>query len=77
MSPMILIERMVNATRVPQTVPRHNPMAAKRHPEQEVIHKLLIVEDPAGDENKQVMHDGLYSERENAIHAESKLIDVT
>ena len=30
-----------------------------KHPEQEVIHKLLIVEDPAGDENEQVMHDGL------------------
>ena len=48
-----------------------------KQPEQEVIHKLLIVEDPACDENEQVMHDGLYSERENAIHAESKLIDVT
>ena len=35
------------------------------------------MEDPAGDENEQVMHDGLGSERENAIYAESKLIDVT
>jgi hypothetical protein len=48
-----------------------------KHPEQKVIHKWLIVEDPAGEENEQDMHDGLHSERENAIYAESKLIDVT
>jgi hypothetical protein len=31
MSPMMLIERMVKVSRVPQTVPRHSPMPAKRH----------------------------------------------
>lgn len=35
------------------------------------------MEDPAGDENEKVMQNGLYSERKNAIYAESKLIDVT
>jgi hypothetical protein len=29
-----------------------------KHPEEEVIHKLLIVKDPAGVENEQVLHDG-------------------
>ena len=38
---------------------------------------MVIVEDPAGEENEHDMHDGLHSERENAIYAESKLIDVT
>ncbi len=36
-----------------------------------------MVEDPASDENEQVMHDGVYLKRENAIYADSKLIDVT
>jgi hypothetical protein len=36
-----------------------------------------MVEDPAGDENGQVMHDGVYLKRENAIYGERKLIDVT